>query len=216
MVKKATAKWAGTGAEFVCSQILEYLSEHEEAYYAVYSIFGAAWFTAPGRLFPLVRRRLRPGGVFVFSQPSAIPGAYGPQGTYKGGFAGRAMFTLPLQLPPGRGSERSPGPGSPRPTRGSSTRLTPGTSGRSSAARSLCDELRSRGDARRLHHRGPRRGRHVAVLTAEFPQGGEYVFLPGGRTEDGETPEECAGVNCARKPASPPRPCGPSARTPSP
>ncbi|WP_406266986.1 NUDIX hydrolase [Streptomyces sp. NBC_00191] len=33
----------------------------------------------------------------------------------------------------------------------------------------------------------------VAVLTAEFPQhGGEYMFLPGGRREDGETPEECA------------------------
>ncbi|MDT0345940.1 NUDIX hydrolase [Streptomyces litchfieldiae] len=33
----------------------------------------------------------------------------------------------------------------------------------------------------------------VAVLTDEFPQhGGEYVFLPGGRREDGETPEECA------------------------
>ncbi|MEV7866097.1 NUDIX hydrolase [Streptomyces sp. NPDC088124] len=33
----------------------------------------------------------------------------------------------------------------------------------------------------------------VAVLTAEFPQhGGEYVFLPGGRREGDETPEECA------------------------
>jgi ADP-ribose pyrophosphatase len=33
----------------------------------------------------------------------------------------------------------------------------------------------------------------VAVLTAEFPKhGGEYVFLPGGRREDDETPEECA------------------------
>jgi ADP-ribose pyrophosphatase len=32
----------------------------------------------------------------------------------------------------------------------------------------------------------------VAILTAEFPQhGGEYVFLPGGRREPGETPEEC-------------------------
>jgi hypothetical protein len=29
----------------------------------------------------------------VFSQPPAIPGAYGPQGMYKGGFAGKAMFT---------------------------------------------------------------------------------------------------------------------------
>ncbi|MET9444948.1 NUDIX hydrolase [Streptomyces sp. NPDC006610] len=33
----------------------------------------------------------------------------------------------------------------------------------------------------------------IAVLTAEFPQhGGEYVFLPGGRREEGETPEDCA------------------------
>ncbi|WP_369032306.1 NUDIX hydrolase [Streptomyces adonidis] len=33
----------------------------------------------------------------------------------------------------------------------------------------------------------------VAVLAAEFPRhGGEYVFLPGGRREPGETPEECA------------------------
>lgn len=52
-----------------------------------------AWFTDPGRLFPLVRQRLTPGGVFAFSQPPAIPGAYGPQGMYKGGFAGKAMFT---------------------------------------------------------------------------------------------------------------------------
>ncbi|MFC9426901.1 MULTISPECIES: NUDIX hydrolase [unclassified Streptomyces] len=33
----------------------------------------------------------------------------------------------------------------------------------------------------------------VAVLTAEFPRhGGAYLFLPGGRRESGETPEECA------------------------
>ncbi|MGA5041688.1 class I SAM-dependent methyltransferase [Streptomyces capoamus] len=93
MVKKITTKWASTGAEFVRSEVLAYLGEHEEAYDAVYSIFGAAWFTDPSRLFPLVRQRLNSGGVFVFSQPPAIPGAYGPQGMYKGGFAGKAMFT---------------------------------------------------------------------------------------------------------------------------
>ncbi|WP_018545473.1 class I SAM-dependent methyltransferase [Streptomyces sp. LaPpAH-108] len=92
MVEKATVKWAGTGAEFACAEVLEYLGGHEESYDAVYSVFGAAWFTDPGRLLPLVRRRLNPGGVFVFSQPLAIPGAYGPQGMYKGGFAGKAMF----------------------------------------------------------------------------------------------------------------------------
>lgn len=33
----------------------------------------------------------------------------------------------------------------------------------------------------------------IALLTAPFPRhGGEYLFLPGGRQEDGETPEECA------------------------
>ncbi|MFD8939036.1 NUDIX hydrolase [Streptomyces sp. NPDC059578] len=33
----------------------------------------------------------------------------------------------------------------------------------------------------------------VAILSAHFPtHGGEYLFLPGGRREDGETPEQCA------------------------
>ncbi|MFJ5557330.1 NUDIX hydrolase [Streptomyces sp. NPDC093250] len=33
----------------------------------------------------------------------------------------------------------------------------------------------------------------IAVLAAEFAEhGGEYVFLPGGRREVGETPEDCA------------------------
>ncbi|WP_210587140.1 class I SAM-dependent methyltransferase [Streptomyces sp. GESEQ-35] len=93
MVKRTSEKWACTGAVFSHAEVLEHLAECEDTYDAVYSIFGAAWFTDPGRLFPLVRQRLNPGGVFVFSQPPAIPGAYGPQGMYKGGFAGKAMFT---------------------------------------------------------------------------------------------------------------------------
>jgi ADP-ribose pyrophosphatase len=33
----------------------------------------------------------------------------------------------------------------------------------------------------------------VALLTADFPcHGGAYLFLPGGRREDGETSDECA------------------------
>ncbi|WP_405582116.1 NUDIX hydrolase [Streptomyces sp. NBC_01092] len=33
----------------------------------------------------------------------------------------------------------------------------------------------------------------VAILTADFAQhGGEHLFLPGGKAEPGETPEQCA------------------------
>ncbi|MEV6317347.1 methyltransferase domain-containing protein [Streptomyces sp. NPDC051776] len=93
MVKKIAQRWDRTGAVFHCGEVLEHLGECQDTYDAIYSIFGAAWFTDPSRLFPLVRERLNPDGVFVFSQAPAIPGAYGPQGMYKGGFAGKAMFT---------------------------------------------------------------------------------------------------------------------------
>ncbi|MEU6995253.1 class I SAM-dependent methyltransferase [Streptomyces sp. NPDC046465] len=100
MVKKCGDRWAGTGAQFECGEVLDFLREDTRTYDAVYSIFGAAWFADPSRLFPLVRERLAPRGVFVFSQPPAIPGAYGPQGMYKGGFAGKAMFTYRYSYKP--------------------------------------------------------------------------------------------------------------------
>ncbi|MFE9309532.1 class I SAM-dependent methyltransferase [Streptomyces sp. NPDC006706] len=93
MVKKTSDRWADTGAVFHQGEVLEHLAASDDTYDAVYSIFGAAWFTDPSKLFPLVHAHLEPGGMFVFSQPPAIPGAYGPQGMYKGGFAGKAMFT---------------------------------------------------------------------------------------------------------------------------
>jgi hypothetical protein len=58
------------------------------------------WFTDPSKLFPLVRERLNSGGVLAFSQLPAIPGAYGPQGMYKGGFAGKALFTYRYSYTP--------------------------------------------------------------------------------------------------------------------
>ncbi len=70
--------------------------------YAMFSMFGACWFADPQVLLPLIADRLNPGGVLVFSQPPAIPGAYGPQGMYKGGFAGPAMFTYRYSYTPER------------------------------------------------------------------------------------------------------------------
>lgn len=99
-VEAVRGRWEADGARLVCAEVLDFLAEGSETYDAVYSIFGAVWFTDPARLFPLVRRRLVPGGVLAFSQPPAIPGAYGPQGMYKGGFAGPAMFTYRYSYTP--------------------------------------------------------------------------------------------------------------------
>ncbi|MGW0896156.1 class I SAM-dependent methyltransferase [Streptomyces goshikiensis] len=99
-IAKSADRYGHLGAEFVCAEILAHLAGGEATYDAVYSIFGAAWFAAPERLFPLVAGTLNPGGVFAFSQPPAIPGAYGPQGMYKGGFAGPAMFTYRYSYTP--------------------------------------------------------------------------------------------------------------------
>ncbi|WKX71394.1 class I SAM-dependent methyltransferase [Streptomyces sp. XD-27] len=93
MVARTSARWESTSARFICAEVLEHLRGSTETYDAIYSIFGAVWFTDPAKLLPLVAERLNPGGVLAFSHPPAIPGAYGPQGMYKGGFAGKAMFT---------------------------------------------------------------------------------------------------------------------------
>jgi SAM-dependent methyltransferase len=93
MTAKANDRWAPLGVEIECAEVLDFLGRDTRTYDAVYSVFGAAWFSDPRRLFPLVHERLTPGGAFAFSQPPAIPGAYGRQGMYKGGFAGPAMYT---------------------------------------------------------------------------------------------------------------------------
>ncbi|MBV7248748.1 class I SAM-dependent methyltransferase [Streptomyces sp. MW-W600-10] len=102
MVGKIRDRWKETGARFECAEVLAFLADHDDTYDAIYSVFGAAWFTDPAKLFPLVAQRLNPGGIFAFSHPPAIPGAYGPQGMYKGGFAGPALFTYRYSYTPRR------------------------------------------------------------------------------------------------------------------
>lgn len=84
MVEKAAKRWGPSGIRFHCAEVLDYLRGSDETWDAVYSVFGAIWFTDPLKLLPLIASRLNPGGVLAFSQPPAIPGAYGPQGMYKG------------------------------------------------------------------------------------------------------------------------------------
>ncbi|MGW1792423.1 class I SAM-dependent DNA methyltransferase [Streptomyces tubercidicus] len=100
MVARTSERWGPVGVDIVCAEVLSFLRTDTQTYDAVYSVFGASWFSDPVRLFPLVRARLNPGGVFAFSQPPAIPGAYGPQGMYKGGFAGKALFTYRYSYTP--------------------------------------------------------------------------------------------------------------------
>ena len=51
-------------------------------YDAVYSVYGAVWFTDPAVLLPAIRERLRPGGALVFSQRPPVEGCYGCQASY--------------------------------------------------------------------------------------------------------------------------------------
>ncbi|ROQ24465.1 methyltransferase family protein [Streptomyces sp. PanSC19] len=58
----------------------EFLTADTYEFEVVYSVFGAAWFTDPAVLLPLVHARLAPGGVYAFSHnPPALSGCYGPQ-----------------------------------------------------------------------------------------------------------------------------------------
>ncbi|NDZ79124.1 class I SAM-dependent methyltransferase [Streptomyces sp. SID10853] len=113
MVDAVRERWGGR-VSFHCAEVLDFLRDGVEQYDAVYSIFGAVWFTDPAKLLPLVVKALRPGGSLVFSHPPAIPGAYGPQGMYKGGFAGRAQFTYRYSYTPRKWESLLLGAGFPR------------------------------------------------------------------------------------------------------
>jgi len=79
-VERARAWWKDTpGLSFVHGEACAYLSSSRREYDAIYSVWGAVWFTDPEDLFPHVFERLAPGGVFAFSQAEPVAGSYGPQ-----------------------------------------------------------------------------------------------------------------------------------------
>ncbi|MDT0451344.1 class I SAM-dependent methyltransferase [Streptomyces hesseae] len=94
-VKYAAERWGDVPkARFVLREAIDYLKATEETFDAVYSIWGAFWFTDPRRLLPVIRERLNPNGVLAFSQAPAVDGCYGAQGMYGNGFNGKV---LPVQ-----------------------------------------------------------------------------------------------------------------------
>lgn len=91
--EQARRRWGHLpGARFVQGEAVEFLARTGDRWQAIYSIWGAAWFTDPDRLLPLVRDRLTAGGRFVFSNARAVPGGYGAQGIYVAGFTGRQVW----------------------------------------------------------------------------------------------------------------------------
>lgn len=92
-VQDAQQRWGHLlGARFEQGDALQFLANTHERWDAIYSIWGALWFTEPGQLLPLVRDRLTPEGRLAFSHAPAVPGSYGIQGMYGNGFNGRQVW----------------------------------------------------------------------------------------------------------------------------
>lgn len=82
-LRAAKERWGDTpGLELRRAEAIAFLQEGGDDFDAVYSVYGAVWFTAPALLLPLVRERLRPGGALVFSQRPPVEGCYGCQASY--------------------------------------------------------------------------------------------------------------------------------------
>lgn len=79
----AQERWGRTpGLELQQAEAVSFLQQDREGFDAVYSVYGAVWFTDPALLLPAIRERLRPGGRLVFSQRPSVEGCYGCQASY--------------------------------------------------------------------------------------------------------------------------------------
>lgn len=81
-LQAARERWGSLpGLSLVRADAASYLRS-ADPFDAVYSVYGAVWFTDPAVLLPAVRKRLRPGGTLVFSQRPPVEGCYGCQASY--------------------------------------------------------------------------------------------------------------------------------------
>ncbi|MFG2183220.1 class I SAM-dependent methyltransferase [Streptomyces abikoensis] len=82
-LKAAHERWGDLpGLELHQRGALDFMSQTLELFDAVYSVFGAIWFTDPAQMLPTIRQALKPGGVLAFSQRPAVDGCYGCQASY--------------------------------------------------------------------------------------------------------------------------------------
>lgn len=89
----ARTRWSHLpNAHYLAGDVLDYLVNADQQWDAIYSIWGALWFTDPQMILPAVHNRLTPGGKLVFSHAPAVPGSYGIQGMYGNGFTGRQIW----------------------------------------------------------------------------------------------------------------------------
>ncbi|MGW2491322.1 class I SAM-dependent methyltransferase [Streptomyces sp. NPDC001606] len=94
-VERARGWWHGVDRlTLVHAEACAYLASTGTTYDAIFSVWGAVWFTDPDDLIPLIAKRLNPGGVLAFSQAEPIEGHYGPQAMYGNGLAGRKLTVL--------------------------------------------------------------------------------------------------------------------------
>jgi SAM-dependent methyltransferase len=92
-VTDARNRWGQLpGARYLQDDVAGFLAATAQRWEAIYSIWGALWFTDPALLLPVVHDRLTPGGKLVFSHAPAVPGSYGIQGMYGNGFTGRQVW----------------------------------------------------------------------------------------------------------------------------
>ncbi|GAA2527769.1 class I SAM-dependent methyltransferase [Pilimelia columellifera] len=68
-VNRAKARWGWLGIPFVHDDARGYLRYHADQVDVVVSIFGVVGLCDPAAVLPLVRHKLRPGGVLLFSVP---------------------------------------------------------------------------------------------------------------------------------------------------
>ncbi|MEV0533095.1 class I SAM-dependent methyltransferase [Kitasatospora sp. NPDC050463] len=79
-IERARGFWSDLPAlEFVHAEACAFLDQDRRSFDAIYSTWGAVWFTDPEELFPRVAGRLTPGGTFAFSHREPAAGTYGAQ-----------------------------------------------------------------------------------------------------------------------------------------